>query len=135
MKSGDCTFKVIDATGVRAIEGAKVVLTSSRDAEKTISAVAGKKGECKVDVASGAYVLTVNDQKIGVVEASVSAKIHECKIMLPSKPLQVGAQGETAGFTFLGLGGGAGIAAAVGVAGGVTYGIIELSDDSSSGTK
>lgn len=114
MKSGVCSFRLLDATGVKPLDGATLALSSVTDGKVIVKATSDKQGNCKIDVAEGRYILSVDKLNVTIIETSDDLKITECRILVPEVPMQVGGQAGGAGAA----GGGAAAAGGGAAAGG-----------------
>jgi hypothetical protein len=99
LKSGPCTFRLLDSTGTKPQSGAALCLVSAEDLKPVASIKADDNGNCALTIAAGRYVLSVNEMNMAVLMASNDATLTDCRILLPTepKPMPVGgapAQGE-----------------------------------------
>jgi hypothetical protein len=132
VKAGKCSITLLGADGIKPLAGAKLTLQSVKDTKQIISSEASKSGLCVVNVENGRYILSVNDKIMTLFDVKDDGKLAWCRIVVSEKPMLVGGQAEAAaagsgGFAFMGLNGGAAVAAAtaagiVGVAGVVVGG-------------
>jgi hypothetical protein len=131
VKSGTCSITLLDADGIKPLAGAKLSLKDTKDAKVVLSTAANEAGLCKVTVADGRYVLTVNEKPLTLLDATKDGKLAWCRIVVSDKPMLIGGQDpvETGGFTFLGLQGPAAYGAA-GLAGlGGAAGVVVVGDE------
>jgi len=94
MKTGDCTFRLLQSDGIKPIVGTQVSLRSSEDGVPLAQAVTDKRGKCVLEVISGRHILNVADSSVLVVDASETARITDCRIVVPEEGLPVGGEGE-----------------------------------------
>jgi hypothetical protein len=98
LKSGPCTFRILDSTGTKPQSGAVLALVSAEDSKPVASVKTDENGGCAITLAAGRYVLSVNEMNLAVLMAASDATLSDCRILLPAeaKPLPVGGapQGE-----------------------------------------
>jgi hypothetical protein len=92
MKAGPITFRILDAAGIRPQVDSTVAVAASEDGKMVGSGKTDAAGRCVLTLASGRYILSVNDVNLAVLLASDDATLSECKILMPSAPLAVGGQ-------------------------------------------
>jgi len=117
LKSGECSITLLDSDGIKPLAGAKLTLQSANDAKETASIEANKAGLCVINIKEGRYILSVNDKILTLLDASKNGQLAWCRIVVSEKPMLIGGQEPVttgAGFTFLGLQGGAAVGAAAG---------------------
>jgi len=90
LKSGVCSFHILDVNGVKPLSDAKVAALSTVDGKSVVSAVSDKLGKCALKLDEGRYLLSIKDQTVSVIEASADAELAQCRVVMPAKPLQVG---------------------------------------------
>ncbi|MBT3192688.1 MAG: hypothetical protein HN341_09060 [Verrucomicrobia bacterium] len=115
LKSGKCSITLLDKDGIKPLAGATLSLQSAKGADQVLAATASDAGLCVLDIAEGRYVLSVNEKVLTLLDVSEEGQLAWCRIVMSDEPMLIGGQGEEgAGFTFMGLKGGAGVAAAAG---------------------
>jgi len=138
LKIGKCEITLLDSNGIKPLSGATLSLQQAENGKTVVSAVAGKSGLCKITVAEGRYVLSVNDKPVTLLNASKDGQMAWARIVLSDSPMMVGGQegATTATFTFLGLSGKAAVTAAVaagvitvGAGGAIIYNEVKDDDD------
>jgi hypothetical protein len=92
MKSGNCSFKILESSGIKPMKDIPLKLLSAESGKKICEAVTDTKGVCSVEVEKGRYILQVNNMNLTVLVASGEAKISECRIIVPEKAMTVAAQ-------------------------------------------
>lgn len=122
MKSGTCVFKMLDASGIKPLNGADLKLNNVDNGKMVAEAKANRNGVASVDVNDGRYVVSVDGKKLAIVDASAVASITECRLIVPDMPMQVGGQ-ELVGAGALAGAGGGGAAGGVAAAGGGLFGL------------
>jgi len=136
LKTGECEFKLLDSKGVEPLAFSDLTLSSPENGDVVVQATADKRGECVVRLDAGRYILGVNGVNLSIMEVTASSEIAECRIVVPERPMLVGAGEDdddddtnvvvvvpatSAGaVTAAGAGGGAGGAAV----GGMTYVVV-----------
>ena len=96
MKSGPCTFKLLEADGVTPLARSTLSLVSVAQGKTLVKALSDKAGVCVTEIAPGRYILNVNQKSLAVLETSEEATIKECRIIVPEKPMIVGGAAEAA---------------------------------------
>jgi hypothetical protein len=128
LKAGKCGFHILDVNGVKPLADAQVSLLSFKDGKAVATATSDKLGKCTIDAKAGRYLLNVKSINVSVIDVSADAELAQLRLVMPDKPLQVGAQAvapvvvggaATGGAVAGGLGAtaivGLGVAGAVGV--------------------
>jgi hypothetical protein len=92
MKTGTCVFKLLDSNGVKPLADQMLILASVKDGKALTTVSSSKEGICSLDIATGRYILSVNKMDLAVLEASESATLSECRIVVPEKGMLVGGQ-------------------------------------------
>ncbi len=117
LKSGKCSITLLDADGIKPLAGAKLTLQSAKDAKSATTVEANKAGLCKLDIADGRYILSVNDNPLTLLDASKEGQLAWCRIVVSAQPMLIGGQEEAVagGFAFMGLNGGPAVLAATGL--------------------
>ena len=93
LKAGECGFHILDVNGVKPLADAKVAVLSVKDGKSMGAATSDKLGKCTIKIAEGRYLLSVKDVNVSVIDVSADAELAQCRLVMPNKPLQVGAQG------------------------------------------
>lgn len=96
MKSGTCTFTLLQKDGVTPVKGATLTLLGVDDGKSRVNAVSDKTGTCVADIAAGRYILQVDRQSLAVLETAEASDIRQCRVIVPDKPMVVGGQEEAA---------------------------------------
>jgi len=97
MKSGACSFTLLDSKGVKPLEGCALILSSVKDGTPVATAKSGKDGLCVLDIAAGRYILSVNTLDLAVIDASADQKLAACRIVVRDEAMAVGgAEGDEA---------------------------------------
>ncbi len=120
LKAGKCGFHILDVNGVKPLANAQVSLLSFKDGKSVATATSDKLGKCTIDAKAGRYLLNVKSINVSVIDVSADAELAQLRLVMPSKPLQVGAQ---ASVPVVAGAGGAGAAGATGGIGGALAGI------------
>lgn len=92
LKAGTCHFKLLASDGIKPLVGTTITLSSIKDGKNMFEAAADKAGKCKLDIAVGRYILSVNKRELAILETSEESKISECRIVVPDEAMQVGGQ-------------------------------------------
>jgi hypothetical protein len=128
MKAGRCTFSLLDSAGVKPLKGSSFLLSSAENGRAIVKMKANAAGKCIFNVAVGRYILTVDGKKLAVIDVAKTAKIVECRVVVPEKGMLVGGdEGDLPKKPLLSKGvviGGVGVLVA-----GTTLAIIENNDD------
>ena len=120
LKVGKCGFHILDVNGVKPLANAQVSLLSFKDGKSVATATSDKLGKCTIDAKAGRYLLNVKSINVSVIDVSADAELAQLRLVMPNKPLQVGAQAVPAGAA---VGAGAAGAGATGGIGGALAGI------------
>ena len=123
LKAGKCGFHILDVNGVKPLANAQVSLLSFKDGKSVATATSDKLGKCTIDAKAGRYLLNVKSINVSVIDVSADAELAQLRLVMPNKPLQVGAQAVPAGAAAGAVGAGAAGAGATGGIGGALAGI------------
>jgi hypothetical protein len=140
MKAGRCTFSLLDSAGVKALKGSSFSLSSAENGRAIVKMKADKAGKCIFNVAVGRYILAVDGKNLAVIDVAKTAKIVECRVVVPEQGVLVGGaegdvpkEGDVLKKPLLSKGvviGGVGVLVA-----GTTYAIIENNEDDGGGSQ
>ena len=93
IKSGACKMSLLDSNGVTPLADKSVVMASTKDDSAIAKATSDKLGKCSLDLKPGKYILRIEGRNMAIIKVADSAKITECRIVVPESELQVGSQG------------------------------------------
>ncbi len=92
IRAGECTITLLDAGGIRPIEGAKLSLSLASDGSEVLAVTANKAGQCFIVANEGRYILSVNDQPLTLINASKNDGLAWARIVVSDNPMLVGGQ-------------------------------------------
>ena len=90
MKAGDCTFKLLDAKGVKPLAGSELSFKSVQDGATAAKVTADKLGKCPVKLDVGKYVLAVDSRPLAIVLFEQDAQVTTCRIVVPEEDVAIG---------------------------------------------